>query len=268
MAFEPFAPIDLPGDKRKEDAKNNDEREQLRRQIEELRRENLRLKQELERVKFAYNSEKARWEEERNRLLQQLELLSRENNELKLMVQNLQRELQLSQNRLEELQHFLKNLSEEVQKALKSQKEELLNTLLSVVVESLKELLRTEKLHNEETLKRVFSEIFSEKLFTGEITLKVNPQDAPLVEELLRGNPKAVFDIVPDPSLKRGELEVETEQFFIERKYDTLVEEIVSHLLRELVNSSPQGGGEKEGTAKGEETGGPPSGGDRKSTPQ
>ena len=245
MEFEPFAPIDLPSSKGGKDSKGTDERELLLRQIEELKRENLQLKQELERVKFAYNSEKKRWEEERNRLLQQLELLSRENNELKLLIQNLQRELELTKNRFGEIQEFVNSLSEEFQKALNRQREELLNKLLLVVVESLKEILRTEKLQNEETLKRVFKEVFKEKLFSGEITVKVNPGDAPLVEELLKGNPKVVFEIVPDPSLKRGELEVETEQFFIERKLDHLVEEIVRETLKEFINTE-QGHGKRE----------------------
>ena len=242
MSFEPFAPIDLPFKERKGEDKGESEIARLRRELELLREENRNLKGELERLKFAQNSERLRFEEEKRHLLSQIEALKGENRNLQSAVQNLQGELEHLLRQREELQNLLSRLSEEVIRKLDRQREETLDLLLQLVVGVVKELLRRDEVWDRETLEGIFKEIFSEKLFRGEITVKANPEDAEVLRELLSQKEGVVFDIVPDPNLGRSELEVETENFFVERKLDQLADEIASHLLKGLIkrDKTPQ----------------------------
>ena len=248
MSFEPFAPIDLPFKEKREENKGESELARLRRELELLKEENRNLKQSLERLKFSQNAERQRFEEEKRHLLSQLEALRGENQRLQQTAQNLQRELENLLRQREELQKLVTRLSEEVEKKVNRQREEFLEILVQLVVKVVGELLRRDSLWDGETLKGLFGEIFSEKLFRGEITVRANPEDVPILKELLSQRGDIVFDIVPDPSLGRGELEVETEDFFVERRIDQLAEEIASTLLKELVEKgkTPQGETEEQ----------------------
>ncbi|HIC09290.1 MAG TPA: hypothetical protein EYO62_04495 [Aquificales bacterium] len=248
MSFEPFAPIDLPFKNDKKE-KKEDELTRLRRELELLRKENRDLKNLIERLKFAQNSERRRFEEEKKHLLTQLENLKTENLKLKELVNRLQTDIENLRNQNEEIKKTALQFLEKLDRAMRSQKEELLNITATLVGKALKELLKRDEVWDEKTLKSLFEDIFSQKLFRGEITVKANPQDMELLKEILSQKPDLVFDIFPDPSLGRGEFEAETEKFFVERNLDQLVDEIVSVLLKELLKNK-----EKPQTATEEQT--------------
>jgi len=144
------------------------------------------------------------------------------------------------------LQGLYKELETKFAKKLQSQQEELLNLSLKVLVETVKALLQTSHLQDEETLRRIFKNIFSEKLFIGEITVRANPEDASLIRSVLEKKDNVVFDLIPDPNLKRGEIEVETEKFFVERKIEELAREFAEEFLQRFAR-------EKENAKKDEE---------------
>ena len=100
-----------------------------------------------------------------------------------------------------------------------------------ILLTVLAEILKEEKIFKEENIKNFFRSIFEDKIFLGELTIKASPQDVGLIKEILKENPKIIFDIKEDPSLKRGEFEIETPKFFVERKY----EEIIPPRIRELI---------------------------------
>ncbi len=236
MDFEPFAPIDLPckGEEKKDGEKL------LKEEIAKLKRENFELKQQLEREKFSHQSERVRFEEEKKRLLEKINTLQTQNVKLQNLVNTLERNVEELKTELETAKNFARNLETKIEKALEKQKRQILEISLKVLTETIKRLLLTEKIQDEETLKRIFKELFSEKLFAGEITVKVNPQDAPLIKEILEKKNQVVFDVITDENLQRGEIEVETERFFVERKYDQLVEEFVSELLQMFAQEEEQ----------------------------
>ena len=236
MDFEPFAPIDLPckGEEKR------DAEKLLKEEIAKLKRENFELKQRLEREKFSHQSERVRFEEEKKRLLEKINALQTQNVELQNLVNTLQRSVEELKTELELAKNFAQNLETKIEKALEKQRRQILEISLKVLTETIKRLLLTEKIQNEETLKRIFKELFSEKLFTGELTVKVNPQDVPLVKDILEKKNQVVFDVITDENLQRGEIEVETERFFVERKYDQLVEEFVSELLQRFAQEEEQ----------------------------
>ena len=236
MDFEPFAPIDLPckGEEKRDDEKL------LKEEVAKLKRENFELKQQLEREKFSHQSERVRFEEEKKRLLEKINTLQTQNVELQNLVNSLQKSVEKLKTELELAKNFAQNLETKIEKALEKQRRQILEISLKVLTETIKRLLLTEKIQNEETLKRIFKELFSEKLFTGELTVKVNPQDVPLVKDILEKKNQVVFDVITDENLQRGEIEVETERFFVERKYDQLVEEFVSELLQRFAQEEEQ----------------------------
>ena len=248
MTFEPFAPIDLPFKSDKKE-KKEDELTRLRRELELLKRENKELKNLIERLKFAQNSERRRFEEEKKHLLTQLENLKTENLKLKELTNQLQAEIENLIKQNEELKKTALQFLDKLNKTLRDQKENLLNLTTTLVGKVVKELLKKDEVWDEETLRGIFEEIFSQKLFRGEITVKANPQDIELLKEILSQKSDLVFDIIPDPSLGRGEFEAETEKFFVERDLDQLVDEIVPFLLKELLKDK-----EKPQTATEEQT--------------
>ena len=239
MDFEPFAPIDLPI--KGKEKKKEDREKLLKEEIEKLKRENLELKNFIEKLKFSALSEKQRYEEEKRRLLATLEELKKESENLKGLVENLKTALEDREQKLQYLQELYKKLETKIVRNLETQKEEILNLSLKVLIETVKKLLHTDKLQNEEVLKRIFEEIFSEKIFLGELTIKANPQDVELIRSILQNNEKVVFDIIPTETLKRGEIEVETERFFVERKLDELAEEFAEEFLRRFSEERSEG---------------------------
>ncbi len=235
MDFETFVPIELPGQKEEDPTKR------LKKRISELEAEINRLRRELQEEKFARSAEGKRFSEERKRLIEELQKAHNQIAVLQNNIQQLQLENQRLKQELELVKETFQKLELELKKNLQREKEEKLQLLLSVVSEALKILLKREQILDEETLRRIFEDIFSEKIFVGEITVKGNPEDIELLRGILEKKDKTLFDLVPDPNLHRGEIEVETEKFFVERKIDELVEELVENLFREfLKRKSPE----------------------------
>jgi flagellar biosynthesis/type III secretory pathway protein FliH len=230
MDFEPFAPVNFPGKKSEEPPELK-----LKKRIRELEEELGRVRNELENLKFAKAAEEKRYSEERKRLIEELNKAHQQLLELQSLVQQLSAENEDLRQQLELLNITCQKLEDKVGKTFEQQKEKILSLLLSVLAEALKIFLKKEEVFDEETLKRIFKEIFSEKIFTGEITVKGNPKDIELLREILSKKEKTLFDLIPDPNLHRGEIEVETEKFFVERKTDELVEELVEKLFREYL---------------------------------
>jgi len=231
--FEPFAPIDALRKKHKSPLEAKEEEiRNLQRELEELRNQNRELRKTIESVKFALGSQIRRLEEEKKHLLEQLGNLKTENKTLK---SELTKANELLENLQKDREVFLKlteDLKGKINQNLENLKHELLNLWERVTIETLKELLNTETLQNEETIKKLFKEIFEDKLFLGEIEVKANPEDVPLLKEILGEKNGITFNIKPEPKLQRGELEIETDKFFVERKYS----ELIPQLLREAMD--------------------------------
>jgi len=229
--FEPFAPIDFL-EKRKQSSQK-DEKEILREEIEELKRLNERLNQELQQLKFALASYQKRFEEEKKHLLDKINNLTLENNQLKAQLQELAQLYEQEKEKNKQISQLLDTLSQSFQNALKKLENKYIQISAEVLIKTLKELLLKDEFHQEESLKKLFQSILREKIFSGEISVRANPQDVPLLEELFKVKGINLFEINADPSLARGEFEIETDKFFIERNYDQLVREFVEELLRE-----------------------------------
>ena len=229
--FEPFAPIDFL-EKRKQSSQK-DEKEILQEEIEELKRLNERLNQELQQLKFALASYQKRFEEEKKHLLDKINNLTLENNQLKAQLQELAQLYEQEKEKNKQISQLLDTLSQSFQNALKKLENKYIQISAEVLIKTLKELLLKDEFHQEESLKKLFQSILREKIFSGEISVRANPQDVPLLEELFKVKGINLFEINADPSLARGEFEIETDKFFIERNYDQLVREFVEELLRE-----------------------------------
>lgn len=229
--FEPFAPIDFL-EKRKQSSQK-DEKEILQEEIEELKRLNERLNQELQQLKFALASYQKRFEEEKKHLLDKINNLTLENNQLKTQLQELAQLYEQEKEKNKQISQLLDTLSQSFQNALKKLENKYIQISAEVLIKTLKELLLKDEFHQEESLKKLFQSILREKIFSGEISVRANPQDVPLLEELFKVKGINLFEINADPSLARGEFEIETDKFFIERNYDQLVREFVEELLRE-----------------------------------
>jgi len=229
--FEPFAPIDFL--KKKKQSEEKDEKEILQEEIEELKRLNERLNQELQQLKFALASYQKRFEEEKKHLLEKINQLNLENNQLKAQLRELSQLYDQEKEKNKQISQLLDNLSQGFQNALKKLENKYIQISAKVLIKTLKELLLREEFHQEESLKKLFQSILREKIFSGEISIRANPQDVPLLEELFKAKGINLFEINADPSLARGEFEIETDKFFIERNYDQLVREFVEEFLRE-----------------------------------
>ncbi len=237
--FEPFAPIDVFKNKRKSPLEEKEERiRELKRELEELREQNRELRKQLESVKFALGSQIRRLEEEKKYLLEQIGNLKSENETLKNELTKAKEILETLKKDREVFLKLNEELKLKINQSLEVLKHELLNLWEKVTLETLKELLNTEKIQNEEVVKKIFKEIFEDKMFLGEIDIKANPQDVPILKEILDGKSEIIFNIKPEPSLKRGEIEVETNKFFVERKYDELIPHIIRETLERIIKES------------------------------
>jgi flagellar biosynthesis/type III secretory pathway protein FliH len=234
--FEPFAPIDALKKKHKSPLEEKEEEiRRLQQELEELRNQNRELKKTVESVKFALGSQIRRLEEEKKHLLEQISHLKTENETLK---NELSKARELLENLQKDREVFLKlteELKEKINQNLESLKHEILNLWEKVTLEALKELLNTDKLQNEDTLKKLFKEIFEDKLFLGEIEIRANPEDVPILREILSNKGGITFSIKPEPALKRGEVEVETDKFFVERKYDELIPQLLRETMEKIL---------------------------------
>ncbi len=241
--FEPFAPIDFLKKRKEEKAK--DPTEELREELEELKRKNAELLKELQQLKFGMTAQQKRFEEEKKHLIQTLQKLENENRNLKTELQNLAELLERERRKNEELENITERLVSNLKRELEKIQNRLLEVSEDVLTETVKGILSSDSFHREEELKRIFENLFKEKIFIGEITVRTNPRDAEILRPILERKEKIIFDIVPDPNLKRGELEIETEKFFVERRYKNLVEEFVEELLREFLRDETQKGQEE-----------------------
>jgi chromosome segregation ATPase len=232
--FEPFAPLEIKKRKGENLSEEDLLREKIKQQeefIEKQRKEIRALKEELEKNKFAYRAQIKRLQEEINRLTAKLSQLTNENTQLK---EALNQAIQTVENLKEEnqtLKKGYKNLLKNCEAKFLNLRSQMLIAMEKILLTVLAEILKEEKIFKEENIKNFFRSIFEDKIFLGELTIKASPQDVGLIKEILKENPKIIFDIKEDPSLKRGEFEIETPKFFVERKY----EEIIPPRIRELI---------------------------------
>ena len=239
MVFEPFAPIDLPFKEKKKEGEEN-ELIRLKREVELLKKENRELRNLIEKLKFSQNSERIRFEEEKKHLLTTIENLKAENVQLKNTIEKLQKDLEILHSQKRDLEETAIGLLKNLEKIFKEQKEEFLSLTAKLVERIVTEILKEDKMWSTDNLKRIFEDIFSEKIFKGEIVIRANPKDVDLIKSLLSKKENLVFEVIPDPSLSRGELKAETEHFFIERDLEILVKEAVPILLKELLKTKEQ----------------------------
>ena len=229
--FEPFVPIyELsPKDHVK------DENELLKEEIKNLKKQNEELLKELQNLRFALTSYQKRFEEEKKHLIQNLEKFSAEKEQLKKESDYFKALYEEEKRKKEELEQFLSNLSRQLNLSIQELEEKFSKVAAEVLIKTVKAILQAEIIPKEEEVKSVFGQLLKEKILDNEILLKVNPEDIPTIEEILSMKNLKGFEIVPDKSLKRGEFEIETDKFFIERRYEQLVEEFVKEILREEI---------------------------------
>jgi hypothetical protein len=240
--FEPFAPIDFLGPKEEKELSEEEKLKirlkQLEDFVEKQRQEIEKLKQQLEQTKKAYQMRVKTLENEKQLLLEEVKKLKQENENLKQNLQKLNQILAQAMAEKQKVEKSIKSLASQFSQTIQFLEKRWFSLAERIIVDVLKEVLKKDELHREEDLKRIFRSVFMEKIVEGEITIRANPQDLELIKEVLQEvkGDLVKFELVPDPQKARGEFEIETENFFIERNYDEIVPEIVHEFLNRYLN--------------------------------
>ncbi len=170
-------------------------------------------------------SEKDSYKSEVERLKAELEQIIKERDELK-------RELEDIKYR----EKLINELCNNVRNTVTSKKFDISREMAEIAVIVLKRLILSEYIPHEEIINRVLSEIFDRSIeLYGNLNIYVSKEDIVRVEgsiSLLKSRmPELNINLLVDESLKEGEVRVETSKYWIERKYDDIIEDIIEEVL-------------------------------------
>jgi flagellar biosynthesis/type III secretory pathway protein FliH len=164
------------------------------------------------------------------------ELLSAKEKEVEKL-RELRKEEKVSEEILREISMVLGKGFEGVVKDIKKE-------YLEIARKVIKDFLLTDILPKEEIVIKVLSQVFEKTLdLKGSVSIHLNPSDVDRVYDFVgelreKLSEKLDIEIEPDPTLKEGEVRVETPKFIIERKHDEILEEI----FREAIKNVLEGG--------------------------
>ncbi len=190
-------------------------RELYEREVGEYKKKN----EDLKRERDAYMEENKRLKEELSTLKERIEKLERELYEEKLK------------------ENVIKGVCEATKESISSKKLEISREMAEVSKIALKKLVLSDYVPHEEIIGRVLTEIFDRSLeLSGSLNIYVSKEDIVRVEgsiNMLKTQiPELQINLLVDENLKEGEIKVETEKFWIERKYDDIVEDIIDEVMK------------------------------------
>ncbi len=193
-------------------------------------------------------------EESLKELKSLVQALREENETLKAKLENALHQLSRREQEIQDLQtalaearisgELVSRLITHVDDSIKEWKRELLRTCLSMSQRVIKEFLLSDIIPKEDIATKILNQTF-EKLtdIKGSVKISLNPSDleraynfiGELRESLAQ---KVEIHIEADPSIKEGEIRIETPKFIIERRH----EEIIEETFREVVKDVLEGG--------------------------
>ncbi len=170
---------------------------------------------------------------ERDKYLEENKKLTADLESLKKRISELERELY--EEKLKE--KIINDVCESTKEFISSKKFEISREMAEVSKIALKKLILSDYIPHEEIIGRVLTEIFDRSLeLTGSLNVYVSKEDIVRVEgsiNMLKSQiPELQINLLVDENLKEGEIKVETEKFWIERKYDDIVEDIIDEVLK------------------------------------
>ena len=202
-------------------------------QLIECREAYERLKELYEREVGEYKKKSEDLKRERDVYMEENKRLKEELSALKERVEELERELY--EEKLKE--NVIKSVCETTKESISSKKLEISREMTEVSKIALKKLVLSDYIPHEEIIGRVLTEIFDRSLeLSGALNIYVSKEDIVRVEgsiNMLKTQiPELQINLLVDENLKEGEIKVETEKFWIERKYDDIVEDIIDEVLK------------------------------------
>ena len=187
----------------------------LRNRMRELRRENESLKEELEKA---------------------LQMLSRKEEEIK--------ELKDALAGAKVSGELVSRLITHIDESLKECRSDLISTSLSTAQRVIREFLLSDIIPKEDIATKILQQTF-EKLtdIKGSVKIYLNPSDleraynfiGELKESLAQ---KVEIHIEADPSIREGEVRIETPKFVIERKHEEIIEETFREVIKDVLEGS------------------------------
>lgn len=192
--------------------------------------------------------EKRRLEERVRGLEEEVKVLKEKNVSLQEEVGRLKGELAVREKELNSLKEEIRSrealskvveaLKDSVEQRIGNLKEDLKEEFLSLAKEVIREFLMTDVIPKEAVVTTVLEEVFKTVAdVRGRVTVFLSPKDLDRVFDLLadlkeRIGDRVEVEISSDPSLKEGEVRIETPKFIIERRNDEILEEVFREVLR------------------------------------
>ncbi|ADC88873.1 hypothetical protein Thal_0238 [Thermocrinis albus DSM 14484] len=195
-----------------------------------------------------HRGDKELLEEELIKCKEEVQRLTKLSQELKkdkelahLQVEELREEVNFLKEQLRkvgDLNVLVERLGSRLREELSLCRRHLTEELLSLVEVVVKELLITDVLPREEALLKALSSIFESYVkLKGRLVIHLNPADVPVTEPYLRRMVQQLdgieLQIREDLQLMRGEFVMETPQFWIERRYEDLLQDLLGELRGE-----------------------------------
>ncbi|MFN7064526.1 MAG: FliH/SctL family protein [Aquificaceae bacterium] len=200
--------------------------------LSDLQRENLNPCKDIE---SRYEHEIEELMENIDKLKLRIEGLEKEKEELLKDNRKFAEEL----NRRDYIEDLVNKLSTELLELLTTIKAKLKEEFIDVVLDLIKKILMADSLPKEEALVQALSALFESGIeLKGEVNLYLSPKDFQLMEkyfEVLKqkiSNPLQLNPVMKK-ELKDGEFIIETQKFWIERRYEDLILDVLKDIRDE-----------------------------------
>ncbi len=199
----------------------------------------IECKESYERLLEKYNKEVSFYREESEKYKKEKERYLNELEETKARLESVVKERNRLKEEIENMRYkekVINEVCESVKGTIASKKFEISREMVEVAIIVLKKLLLSEYIPHEEIINRVLSEIFDRSIeLQGSLNIFVSKEDIVRLEgsiNLLKSKmPELNINMLVDETLKAGEVRVETSKYWIERKYDDIIEDIFEEVL-------------------------------------
>ena len=221
-----FKPLFKPVYQKEKEQKRESQsaEEELKKILEEIRRENSSLREEIMRI----NQEKAKLIDELNSLKELLKKEREERDKLLAQIEKIKAEK-------EDVVKLCKNLHFQLEEVFKEFKEKSAEFIVRVLEEFSFSLPQTEAL--KEDLDKIFSELINYKL---PIKLYMNPKDYRTLESYILSIKEKLrregleIQVITDDKLSVGEVHIKSEQFHIERSPKEFAKAVFEEVFRHV----------------------------------
>lgn len=206
----------------------------------------IECKESYERLLEKYNKEVSFYREESEKYKKEKERYLNELEETKARLESVVKERNRLKEEIENMRYkekVINEVCESVKGTIASKKFEISREMVEVAIIVLKKLLLSEYIPHEEIINRVLSEIFDRSIeLQGSLNIFVSKEDIVRLEgsiNLLKSKmPELNINMLVDETLKAGEVRVETSKYWIERKYDDIIEDIFEEVLNDERDTS------------------------------